>query len=75
MGGNTIQIVDPAELGAVIRNRRKEAGLNQKKLAALAHVGTRFLSELERGKPTAQLGKTLQILQLLGLELSIRPRS
>lgn len=72
---NTLQqITDPTELGAIVRERRKEAGLNQKKLAALSGVGTRFLSELERGKPTAQLGKTLQVLQLLGLELHLGKR-
>lgn len=67
-------ITEPAQLGAAVRVRRKEAGLNQKRLAALAGVGTRFLSELERGKPTAQLGKTLQVLQLLGLELRVHRR-
>jgi y4mF family transcriptional regulator len=67
-------IVDSAQLGALVRARRKEAGLNQEKLSALAGVGPRFLSELERGKPTAQIGKTLRILQLLGLELRVTGR-
>ena len=62
------------QLGAIIRERRKEAGLTQKKMASLAGVGARFLSELERGKPTVQLGKTLSILQLLGLELTVIDR-
>jgi hypothetical protein len=31
----------------------------------------RFLSELERGKPTARLGETLRVLSSLGLRLSI----
>ena len=74
MDEETRLIVNSEDLGAAVRMRRKEAGLNQKKLAALAGVGTRFLSELERGKPTAQLGKTLHILQLLGLELKIGKR-
>lgn len=62
------------DLGSIIRKRRKEAKLTQKKLAALAGVGVRFLSELERGKPTAQIGKTLKVAQLLGLELRINER-
>lgn len=37
-------------------------------------VGTRFLSELERGKPTAQLDKTLRILTGLGMELHLQTR-
>ena len=67
-------ISTPEQLGALVRERRKASGLNQKRLAALAGVGTRFLSELERGKPTAQLGKTLHVLQLLGLEVQITKR-
>jgi y4mF family transcriptional regulator len=67
-------INDTNELGSAIRSRRKEAGLTQAKAASLAGVGTRFLSELERGKATSEIGKTLRILQLLGLELHIKAR-
>ena len=71
---NTL-IKTPEELGSAIRKRRKKAGLTQKKTADLAGIGVRFLSELERGKPTAQIGKTLMVAQLLGLELQIYERS
>ena len=69
-----VSIKTPKDLGSVIRERRKKAKLTQKKTAALAGVGVRFLSELERGKPTAQIGKTLKVAQLLGLELRINER-
>ncbi len=62
------------DLGAAVRRRRREAGLTQERLAALAGVGTRFVSELERGKPTVQLGKTLDVLESLGLELRVDAR-
>lgn len=68
------QITRPEELGVLIRQRRKEAGMTQTKLASLAGVGTRFLSELERGKATSELGRTLRILELLGLEVHIKSR-
>jgi hypothetical protein len=42
--------------------------------AALSGVGIRFLLELEHGKPTAALGKVLQVLSRMGLEIEIRPR-
>jgi len=67
-------IKTPEDLGKVIRERRKKAKLTQKKAAALAGIGVRFLSELERGKPTAQIGKTLKVAQLLGLEIKINER-
>ena len=69
-----VSIKTPEDLGRVIRARRKKAKLTQKKAAALAGVGVRFLSELERGKPTSQIGKTLKVAQLLGLELRINER-
>ncbi|MEM7476187.1 MAG: type II toxin-antitoxin system Y4mF family antitoxin [Planctomycetota bacterium] len=69
-----MHIQDSEQLGKKIREARKRSGLTQNKLAALADVGPRFLSELERGKPTAQLGKALKICGLLGLEIHIHER-
>jgi hypothetical protein len=40
----------------------------------MAGVGIRFLSELERGKATLQIGMALEVLQLFGLELHVSPR-
>ncbi|MCA9065014.1 MAG: helix-turn-helix domain-containing protein [Planctomycetaceae bacterium] len=68
------RIDDPSELGRIIRERRKEAGLTLKDASAMSGVGVRFLSELERGKPTAQLGLVLQVLQLFGLEFHVERR-
>lgn len=48
--------------------------MRQAELAALAGVGVRFLSELENGKPSAEIGKALVVLRRLGLDLLIRPR-
>ena len=69
-----LSIKTAEDLGDIIRLRRKKAKLTQKKVASLAGVGIRFLSELERGKPTAQIGKTLKVAQLLGLEFRIHER-
>ena len=43
-------------------------------ISAFGNLGMRFLSELERGKATAELGKVLKALQTLGLEVVIQPR-
>ena len=61
-------------LGNVIRAFRKNRGLTLEKVSALSHLSMRFLSELERGKQTAELGKTLTALNRLGLEMIILPR-
>lgn len=49
-------------------------GLRQDQLAAAAGVGLRFLVELERGKPTIQLGRTLAVLAAVGLDLQLIAR-
>lgn len=64
----------PAALGRLLRQRRKADRMTQAEAAALCGVGTRFLSELERGKATAELGKALRVLRGLGLELAVTPR-
>lgn len=47
--------------------------MRQEQLAALAGVGPRFLSEVENGKESAQIGKVLHVLWRLGLDVSITP--
>jgi HTH-type transcriptional regulator/antitoxin HipB len=68
-------IKTPQDLGRAIRERRKQQGATQADFAALCGVGVRFISDLENGKPTVQVGKVLQVVQCLGLELGIRTRS
>lgn len=61
------------ELGQLIRTTRKQLKLTQTELALSAGTATRFISDLENGKPSCQLEKTLTVLQTLGLKLSITP--
>ena len=64
----------PEALGVLNRDHRKERKITQSQAAGLAGVGVRFLLELEHGKPTASLGKALQVLDRMGLEVRITPR-
>jgi len=59
------------DIGTTIRAARKAQGLRQDELAAAANVGVRFLIELEGGKETAQLGKTLAVLAALGINVAL----
>ena len=65
-------LMTPREIGNIIRDERKAQGLRQVELAAAANVGVRFLIELETGKSTAQLGKTLSVLLVLGIKISLK---
>lgn len=71
---NLLPIGDSNELGAAIRSRRLELELTQEELADVARVGLRFVSELERGKESAQLAGIRRVLAALGLDLYVRPR-
>lgn len=62
------------ELGKLVRAHRKERNLTLKTISGLGNLSTRFLSEFERGKETAELGKVLQALRTLGLEVVVQPR-
>lgn len=64
-----------AGIGDIVRTTRKAAGLRQDELAGAAGVGLRFIVDLEAGKPTAQIGKTLHVLAALGCSLDITPPS
>ncbi len=66
--------MSPEELGRAIRAERRLQKLRQGELAALAGVGNRFLSDLENGKPTVELGRAMQVLNMLGLTVSVRSR-
>jgi y4mF family transcriptional regulator len=57
------------QIGTAIRMRRKQLKITQKELAMTCGTGLRFIVDLEKGKPTCQLGKTLQVLQALGLAI------
>lgn len=65
---------DVKQLGAKLRTFRKNQNLTLEKVSGMTNVSMRFLSELERGKETAELGKALSTLNNLGLEIVIQPR-
>ena len=68
-------VVQSAEdLGELVRAHRKQRKLTLKTISGLGNLSTRFLSEFERGKETAELGKVLQALRTLGLEVMVQPR-
>jgi len=63
--------VTPNEIGMIIRTTRKSQKLRQDELAGAAGVGVRLIVDLEAGKPTAQIGKALLILETLGCKVTI----
>lgn len=70
-----IPVESVADIGQVIRITRISQDLDQLTAAQLSSAGQSFLSHLENGKETAQIGKVLQVLESLGIgiELTLPP--
>lgn len=68
-------IHDTTQLGAAVRAARKQLKVTQKDLAMTSGTGLRFLIDLEKGKPTCQISKVLQVLQTLGLRVELTATS
>jgi HTH-type transcriptional regulator/antitoxin HipB len=61
----------PESIGKLIRDTRKKLGVTQKDLALTSGTGLRFLTDLENGKPTCQIGKILIVLHTLGIRIDL----
>lgn len=69
-----MQVNDSISLGQVIRNRRKELAYTQKYISEITGFSMSFLSDLENGKSTCEIGKTLHLMNLLGLNINVEVR-
>jgi HTH-type transcriptional regulator / antitoxin HipB len=59
----------PADLGAVIRERRRQLKLNQAAFAKRIGVSRPWVIEIERGHPRAALGLVLRAIDALDIRL------
>ena len=66
-------VTNSKDIGRLIRETRRAQNLRQDQLAGAVGVGVRFIVELEAGKPTTQIGKTLAVLEALGCAVRIDP--
>ena len=67
-----MQITSIRDIGKLVKENRKKQKLTQVQLAQLSNVGPRFLSDLENGKPTCEVEKTLKVLTNLGIKLIVQ---
>jgi len=66
-----IPVQSVRELGLVIRAARRSGKVRLDDLAAMAGVSKQFVSDVERGKSTVQLGLVLKLLAELGVPLTL----
>ncbi|MFM8759230.1 MAG: helix-turn-helix domain-containing protein, partial [Methylophilaceae bacterium] len=62
----------PKTIGEAVRKTRKLLNVTQKDLALTSGTGLRFIIDLEKGKPTAQIGKIITVLNTLGIQLDLK---
>ena len=72
---NHVKIGSASDLGDFIKDFRSSQRLTQGDVSGLANTGNRFIIELENGKETVQLNKVLDVLNVLGLELTVARKS
>ena len=68
------KIDSPKELGKIIRAKRLKDGLTQDETASRWVFVPRFTPDIENGKFPTELGKAIQVMNGLGLELLVSPR-
>jgi len=68
------RIFDTKDIGSIVKKKRKQLNMTQPQLAAVSGAGVRFISDMENGKPTMQVGKILGILHVLGLDIYVSER-
>ena len=64
-----MKITSVADLGLLIKEKRNSVNMTQADAAGLCNVGTRFLSDLENGKPTIQFDKAMYVAKMMGIEV------
>ena len=69
-----MKIIDSKSLGQMIRMRRKELHYTQAYLSEFTGLSITFISDLERGKPTAEIEKAIRLINILGMDLLIERR-
>ena len=73
--GSGLLITDAKDFGTALREQRKKLGYTQAFLSDFSGFSVTFISDLENGKSTAELGKAIYLANLLGLDCSLTPRS
>jgi HTH-type transcriptional regulator/antitoxin HipB len=73
-GASPSSINSAADLGLLIKTAREGMRLNQQQFADLAGVGRRFISELENGKPTSEIGLVLRACRAAGIDVLAKRR-
>ena len=62
------------DFGKALKTRRKELGYTQRYISEYTGFSISFISDLENGKNTAELGKAIYLANMLGLDIAVNAR-
>ena len=69
-----MKIHNAADFGRSLKKRRKELGYTQRYISEYTGFSISFISDLENGKSTAELGKAIYLANMLGLDIAVSAR-
>lgn len=69
-----MKINNAADFGKSLKKRRKELGYTQRYISEFTGFSISFISDLENGKITAELGKAIYLANVLGLDITVNAR-
>jgi transcriptional regulator with XRE-family HTH domain len=67
-------INNAADFGEALKKRRKDLGYTQRYISEFTGFSISFISDLENGKSTAELGKAIYLANMLGLDIAVNAR-
>ena len=67
-------VTDAQTFGEAVKQRRKSLHYTQKFLAEFTGFSASFISDLENGKASIELGKAIYLANILGLDCSLNVR-
>ena len=69
-----MKIKDVDDFGKKVKERRRKLGYTQKYISDFTGFSVSFISHLESGKKTIELGKALQLANILGMDMILQER-
>ena len=72
--GIAVKINNSQDFGKMLRKRRKQLGYTQKYLSDFTGFSVSFISDLENGKETIEIGRAFKLANTLGLDIELNER-
>ena len=69
-----MKINDSKAFGELLKAKRKKLGYTQKYICEVSGISASYISDLENGKATVELGKAIYLANLLGIDVKLVER-